>query len=240
MNNDKKKDAPLAPEASQIIKIPKKNNSTKKTSSQSNGRGRTRNWTFIVYPDSAPENWRDVIDEEHIQWVESPLHDKDVNADNTPKKPHWHILLIYESVKDYTQVVELTQKCNATVPQKCNGTKGLVRYMAHIDNPEKYQYSKADIKAHGGVDVAELLKPTSSDRYILIREMSNWIKDNDVSEYEDIWFYAMENRFDDWFPLLCDNSSYAIGCLLKSRRHRCRTQDGRPFNPVTGEIQEDK
>ncbi|HBM8385896.1 TPA: replication protein, partial [Enterococcus faecium] len=24
---------------------------------------RTRNWTFVVYPESAPENWREFLDE---------------------------------------------------------------------------------------------------------------------------------------------------------------------------------
>ena len=27
---------------------------------------RTRNWTFIVYPESAAENWRELLDEEHL------------------------------------------------------------------------------------------------------------------------------------------------------------------------------
>ncbi|KAA9226456.1 replication protein, partial [Streptococcus anginosus] len=25
--------------------------------------GRVRNWSWIVYPDSAPENWRSILDE---------------------------------------------------------------------------------------------------------------------------------------------------------------------------------
>ncbi|MGQ7458465.1 Rep family protein, partial [Streptococcus suis] len=51
-----------------------------------------RDWTFIVYPESAPSNWREILDETHMRWVEFPLHDKDVNADGEIKKPHWHIL----------------------------------------------------------------------------------------------------------------------------------------------------
>ena len=47
---------------------------------------RTRNWMIIVYPDSAPERWEDILDEMHIAWACSPLHDKDVNADGTPKR----------------------------------------------------------------------------------------------------------------------------------------------------------
>lgn len=49
-------------------------------------RFKTRAWTFIVYPDSAPDNWRDILDELHIPWVESPLHDKDQNPTGEQKK----------------------------------------------------------------------------------------------------------------------------------------------------------
>ncbi|WP_256948213.1 replication protein, partial [Staphylococcus epidermidis] len=103
---------------------------------------RTRNWTFVIYPESVFQNWRDVLDNEYIQWVESPLHDKDTNPDGEIKKAHKHILVMYDGVKSYNQILELTEKINATVPQKCGSAKGLVRYMLHMDNPEKYQYNR--------------------------------------------------------------------------------------------------
>ncbi len=214
----------------------------KKKSIKKDGTGRTRNWTLVVYPESAPEQWRSILDDEHIEWVESPLHDKDINADKTIKKPHWHILLIYESVKTYEQVKELTDKLNCPIPQKCASPKGLVRYMCHMDNPEKVQYSKLDIIGHGGADVSELLKPSSSERYVLIGEMINYVKDNNIIEFCDLAEYALKERFDDWFPLLCDNSSYIMGSVLKSYRHR-RIQSSEVINPIkideeTGEVLE--
>lgn len=181
---------------------------------------RIRNWTFVAYPESAPAGWRDVLDEQYIQWVESPLHDKDTNADGTPKKPHWHILLLFEGKKSYEQVKELTDKLHATIPQKCASSKGLVRYMAHLDSPEKVQYDRGAIIGHGGVDVAEYLKPTSSSRYQLIGEMMDFVQEQGIFEMEDLLMYARRERFDDWFPLLCDNSAYIMGAMIKSRRHR--------------------
>ena len=32
-----------------------------------------RDWAFIVYPESAPENWREILDETHMRWIESPF-----------------------------------------------------------------------------------------------------------------------------------------------------------------------
>lgn len=209
---------------------------TEKKSSKS-GVGRTRNWSFVVYPDSVPSDWRDIIDNEHIEWIESPLHDKDLNADGEFKKPHWHVLLMYDGVKAYEQVLELTIRLNSTIPQKVSSAKGLCRYMAHLDNPEKYQYDRSLIIGHGGADVLDLLKPTSSARYILIREMSEYIRKSNITEYEELWFYAMENRFDDWFPLLCDSATYCLNALIKSRRHRSFIKSSSfPVDLETGEL----
>ena len=75
MTNDKrKKDAPLPTETPYNANSSTTNNISKRSKSQGKDE-RTRNWTFVIYPESAPKNWRDVLDEQHIQWVESPLHE---------------------------------------------------------------------------------------------------------------------------------------------------------------------
>ena len=186
---------------------------------------RCRNWTVVVYPgeneqDGSPSNWREIIDEHHIEWIESPLHDNDVNANGEKKKPHYHVLLMYGGVKSYEQVLELCQELNCPIPQKCLNAKALVRYMAHLDNPEKAQYSVQNIIGHGGVDVSELLRPSASERYALIKEMVVFIKEYNIIEFQDILDYAVINRCDDWFPLLCDNSAFVVDKYIKSQRHR--------------------
>lgn len=180
---------------------------------------RTRNWTFVLYPESAPENWRNILDDYHVEWIESPLHDKDINATGEPKKAHIHILVMYDGVKTFEQVKEITDSLNCPIPQKCASVKSLVRYMSHMDNPEKAQYSQSDIIAHGGADLSEILRVSSSDRYMYIDEMMDFIDDNSIIEFHELLKYARKNRRDDWFPLLCDNSSYVMNQYIKSCRH---------------------
>ncbi|NLD20358.1 MAG: replication protein [Clostridiales bacterium] len=189
-------------------------------SSKSDNKGRTRNWTFILYPDSAPENWQYIISSFHIAWASSPLHDSDLNGDGSEKKPHWHVLLAYDGVKTYEQVLAITQMCNGTIPNKVHSTKALIRYFAHLDNPDKHQYTTSDIQCFNGFDISIYLKPTSSERYIIIREILQFIDDNYIIEYQDLINYAMKEHFDDWFPVLCDNSSYICCQYIKSQRHR--------------------
>jgi hypothetical protein len=172
-----------------------------------------------VYPDSAPEKWQDIIDEEHIAWVESPLHDKDLNPTGEEKKAHWHVLLMYEGIKSYEQVKEISDKLNAPIPQKCASAHGMIRYMLHWDNPEKTQYKQNEIKCHGGADIAKYLQPTFTARYEMIDEMMEFIEDNEITELRELLNYARKMRKEDWFPLLCDNSAYIIGEYIKSQRH---------------------
>lgn len=161
---------------------------------------RTRNWAMIVYPESAPENWREIIDELHIPWIVSPLHDQDVNPDGTPKKPHWHVILVFDNVKAFHQVEELTEKINAPIPQPCSSLRGYVRYLVHTDNPEKHQYSRADIENHGVDDLDKYFQTASSTRAIL-KACMNHIHEDHVTNYMDLCLWAA-SRGDDWFDVV--------------------------------------
>lgn len=182
--------------------------------------GRTRNWICIVYPESAPENWRDILDDMHLEWVESPLHEFDVNPDGELKKPHIHILILFGGVKSYDQVLEVIKPLNCPIPKRCLNAKTTVRYFAHLDHPHKWQYSVSDIIPHGGVDITELLKPTSAERYSLIRDMCDYCAMEGITEFYELMDYAMSEKFDTWFPLLCDNSAYVVNQYIKSNRQR--------------------
>jgi len=194
---------------------------------------RTRNWTFILYEDSAPLDWADILDNEHIEWIESPWHDKDINANGEPKKKHKHILLLFQGKKSYEQIKAITDKVHSPIPERCHNAKAMVRYMVHMDNPEKAQYSVSDIRAHGGVDISDMLRPSSSERYVIIRDMISYVRKHGVSEFQDLMDYAADEHFDDWFPLLCDNSAYVINQYIKSQRHR---QFSHRVDPETGEV----
>lgn len=95
----------------------------KKSSQKADDRSRT--WTFILYEDSAPDNWCDLLDEMHIEWVESPWHDRDVNADGEPKKKHKHILLLFQGKKSYEQIKQITDNLNSPIPQRCHSARVL-------------------------------------------------------------------------------------------------------------------
>lgn len=179
---------------------------------------RTRSWTFVVYPESAPSSWREQLDELHVRWVEGPLHDRDLNANGEPKKPHIHVLLLFDGKKSFDQIRELTDALGQPIPQRCHDARALVRYMAHLDNPEKAQYDPAQIVGHGGADVADMLRPSASERYALIAEMQDWVDTYQVTELMDLMRYARVHRASDWWPLLCDSCTVIMDRYIRSVR----------------------
>ena len=195
---------------------------------------RARTWAAIVYPESAPENWRDILDACHIEWAESPLHEFDTNPGGEVKKAHWHIAMSFDGKKSYEQVQALLAPLNCPAPQKCHSLKGEVRYFAHLDNPEKHQYSVSDIIGHGGFDVAAALAPSSSQRYDMIAAMQQFCRENGIIEFQDLCDYARENERDTWFPLLCDSCAMIMTNYIKSARHRREHGGGRCGAPASG------
>lgn len=197
---------------------------------------RARNWTFVLYPESAPDNWRDILDDLHMQWAASPLHDQDLNPDGEVKKAHYHIALSFEGKKSYSQISDITKSVNATIPQVTASLRGLIRYFVHLDNPEKHQYSVDDIESHGGLDVAELLRPTCSDTKAALRDIVQFIKDNDITEFHELIDYALANN-EMWFDLLSSGHTIFITSLLSSRRNSPVLSYYRhSVDPETGEL----
>ena len=68
---------------------------------------RQRTYATIVYPDSAPNDWQDILASLCIPAFISPLHDKDTNPTGEPKKPHYHVLLMFDGKKSSAQVDDI-------------------------------------------------------------------------------------------------------------------------------------
>ena len=195
---------------------------------------RYRQWAFIVYPESCPDNWVELLDSNHLPWYQSPLHDRDINPTGEPKKAHWHIIIQFAGKKNYEAVKEITDSVNGSRPEPVKELKGYLRYFAHLDNPEKAQYSVNEIVAHGGADLSYLTTPSSAERHAFINEMRAYIRENDITEFSDFLDVAADIHPLDWFPLLCDNSAYVIQLYITSRRNK---HSHVKVNEETGEIE---
>ncbi|EPB2988457.1 replication protein [Enterococcus hirae] len=192
---------------------------------------RARNWSWIVYPESAPENWRTLLDEMGEKWIESPLHDKDVNeTTNEIKKAHWHIIISFANKKSYKQMVEISKLLNAPEPKSIANLQGAVQYLWHRNNPEKYQYNKSDVVAHNGFKYRQYLTDIGVDTDTILQEIIQWVQETGCSEYGDLVNYSVSEKFDDWFPTVRSQTIF-LTAYLRSNRHKPKN-----INKETGEI----
>ena len=168
-----------------------------------------RDWTFVIYPESAPKNWRELLDGTHLRWIESPLHDKDLDADGELKKPHWHIMISFDGPVTLTAVKKYSLMLNCPEPRKVGSGKGLVRYMIHLDNPEKHQYDIDDIIAHNGADIASYFELTATNKLSAMKDIILYIVENEIDNYADFLIIAI-GVSDDWFNIAINHNTLAI------------------------------
>lgn len=176
---------------------------------------RCRNWTFLVYEDSAPGNWIEILrDELKLLFVVSPYHQFDHNEDGTPKKPHWHVVLPFEGNKSYDQVKEISNRCSGVEVIPVRSMPGMIQYLIHKNNPEKYQYKKQDIQSFG-VDIEQYFGLTPSQMQLEASKMVTFIYTNGVTEFSEFakmvhdispdWEYILMNRNTSFFKALLSN-----------------------------------
>lgn len=179
----------------------------------SSGSGRTRSYATVVYPESAP-HFLDFLNELKVPCFVSPLHDKDVNPTGESKKPHYHVLFCFESVKSEQQAREMCEYIGGVGCEKVNSMRGYARYLIHLDNPDKAQYSANEVKQLFGADYTSVIS-LNSDRYGLVRDMMEHIRVNQIHYFNQFMDFCAINN-EDWFRSLCDNTGWIIKEYIKS------------------------
>lgn len=181
---------------------------------QSQNSSRYRNFATVVYPESAPQNWKEIISELKLPIAVSPLHDKDQSATGEPKKPHYHVLLCFEGKKSIEQVKAVTGLFGGVGVEVVNTKAGYARYLCHLDNPEKAQYLPDDVLCFGGFDYQDVVGlPT--DRLKAIEEMMDFCDEYQIISYVYLCRYARAKRR-DWFRVLVGSGAHSIMNYLKS------------------------
>jgi len=212
---------------------------------------RTRNWTVVFYPEDLPEDWISLVDSLLFRWIQSPLHDKDLNADGTPKKAHYHALFMFESIKTVEQIKEMLAGIlgksetgsiiGAAPPQKVTDRCALVRYMAHMDNPDKAKYEVSDIVGHNGADPAEILRYSATETREMIIAMEEYIEDNGILELAD-FSRAIRYDYPEWHTILATKMTMYFNAFIRSCRHKAQMEKNswtvkkRKVDPETGEV----
>ena len=158
-----------------------------------------RNWGCVIYPESAPEDWQQILQLKGVPFAVSPLHDKDIDDEVSKnlKKPHYHVILSYGSPTTFNNVRTLLEELHQPIPIPLESVGGYYRYFTHKDNPDKYQYNSNEIKIFNGFDVCDVLN--SFEVMKCMKEIQSYIMENSILEYSDLMEYLFrEEKFELW------------------------------------------
>ena len=176
-----------------------------------------RNWAFVLYTESAPKDWIDILVLKGIAFAISPYHDKDVNPTGEVKKPHYHVILCFGSPTTFNNVKSITDELNQPIPIPLESVRGYYRYFTHKDNPEKYQYNEEDIKLFNGFDVSDVLN--SFEVFSILKEIQLIILENNIEEYSDLMDYLLQEFKMEHYNVACSHTLF-LNSYITSRRHK--------------------
>ena len=180
-----------------------------------------RYWAIVVYPESLPTNWLEILQNTGLECAISPLHDKDLNADNTPKKPHYHVILCYNNPTTYKNVKEnICDVLCCPIPQPLESVKGYYRYLVHKDNPEKYQYNENEIQNINGFDSSNYFDLSFNELSSILSVITDFIEENSISEYRDLIVLLKDNNsLREYLPIAMKQTLF-LNTYIKSYKYK--------------------
>lgn len=188
--------------------------------------GRTSKWRLILWEDCTVDNWRQILSEKYqVRWAASPLHCFDVNDDGTSKRPHWHIVIDFGTLKSFEQCQEIANALHingtAQISLPCNDTQGAIQYFIHLNDKDKYQYKRDEIEDHG-LDIDQYFGWKKTDITHAKDEMMEFVIDNNLTEFDDLVLACMNSPL--WKHVITDVNTSFFKSWMYSRTMKAKDQ----------------
>lgn len=113
--------------------------------------------------------------------------DEGVPQEERQKKSHVHVLLCGDGPRTVDWWATLLEPLHEVNYFQCVRSKdSLIRYFAHLDNPEKYQYNPREIHFFGGLDTTALDKTSDLRKTEIFIEIMEWIFSTHCRSYAQL------------------------------------------------------
>lgn len=176
-----------------------------------------RNWGGVVYPESAPEDWKEILKLKGISYAVSPLHNKDIDPTGENKKEHYHIIMCFAGPTTDTTVNGIMKELNQPIAIPLESVRGYYRYFTHKDNPDKYQYDEHGIELYNGFDVTDVLN--NFEVFSCLKEIQQFIKDNDILEYSLLMDLLLEAEYMELWNVASSHTLFLNTYITSKRNH---------------------
>ena len=179
---------------------------------------RSNKLAFLIYEESTPSNYQDILEQMHIPYILSPWHNQDIDqSTGLIKKSHKHGALFFDSLKSYSQVSELLQQ-HLNTPRHIEiimSNKGMFDYFIHASNSDKTLYDINDIESGCGFDLNQFLLDQGQSE--VFNNIIDMIENHNFIEFQDLVMYARQHH-PSYLNLIIQRT-YFFAKYLDSRRH---------------------
>lgn len=183
---------------------------------------KVRDCAFLLYPDSCNPKWIEILTQlqQPFFWI---LHDSDINPDGSKKKPHYHVMIMFENPRSVNSIANYSLMCGGNgYLEQIISRRGYARYLCHLDNPEKFQYNPEKcIHALCGADYAKeiiSLAEAKANKLMMITEILQFIDDNQIHIYADLIRFCAHLR-PDWLEILMGSSGHLVKDYIRSEAY---------------------
>lgn len=158
---------------------------------------KARYFTFLLYPESIPADWKQQLELIGVPVAISPLHDKDKStvAGQEYKKAHYHVIYVAknpvtaDSVRKKIQRV-LGAKSVAKVQIVVQSMDNIYLYLTHDSKDaiekHKHRYSKADIVLLNNFDIDRYITLDTEDKDDMLNDVCDLIDDHNIANMREL------------------------------------------------------
>ena len=183
---------------------------------------KARYFTFLLYPESIPENWEIELESIGVPIAISPLHDKDLSSveGQKYKKAHYHVIYVAknpvtsDSVRKKIRGI-LGDNSVAKVQIVSQSMENIYLYLTHESkdaiSKNKYKYNKTDIKLLNNFDIDRYITLDVEDKDEMLNDVCDMIDDHGLANIRELRRFIKEHGTEYHLP-----SMKIINSVLRS------------------------
>lgn len=158
---------------------------------------KARYFTFLLYPESIPNDWIDNLELIGVPIAISPLHDKDLSdvEGQKYKKEHYHVIYVSKNPVTAESVRlkvkrSLGDKSVAMVQIVSTSMENMYLYLTHESKDaiakNKHKYSKADIRLLNNFDIDRYVTLGVEDKDDMLNDVCDLIDDHNLANMREL------------------------------------------------------
>jgi|SRR5690625_364672 len=183
---------------------------------------KARYFTFLLYPESIPEDWETKLELMGVPIAISPLHDRDLSAVEGQqfKKAHYHVIYVAknpvtaDSVRKRMQR-SLGENSIAKVQIVKSSIENMYLYLTHESKDavakNKVKYSRKDIKLLGNFDVDRYITLDVEDKDDMLNDVCDLIDQYGLANIRELRRFVRLHGAENGLP-----SMKIINSVLRS------------------------